>query len=106
MRARFAKVHRLGDVDDRLASDMKGADRQRAHLMAAHRMMDCAAPHSNLEEALRGSRRLCARPAANVDDSKRSTVRPPRHPCPEWSEIRPSGNLGVRVCLAASPAIF
>jgi hypothetical protein len=29
MRAGFAKVQRLGDVDDRLASEMKGADRQR-----------------------------------------------------------------------------
>ena len=82
---------------------MKGADRQRRCLMAADRLMDYAAPHSNLEEASRGSRRLCARPAANVDDSKRSTVRPPRHPCPEWSEIRPSGNLGFRVALLWRP---
>ena len=82
---------------------MKGADRQRRCLMAADRLMDYAAPHSNLEEASRGSRRLCVRPAANVDDSKRSTVRPPRHPCPEWSEIRPSGNLGFRVALLRRP---
>jgi hypothetical protein len=59
MRARFAKVHRRGDVDDRLASDMKGADRQRAHLMAAHRMM-VALRLTRTWKRPRGDRGACA----------------------------------------------